>query len=107
MKRFISNYTITGSGEEFINHITTVDDDGRLVSILPFDRELGNTIYVPEPLCVVVSSEIHLVEEAFGDSASRKQFRQRLVNVETSQPQAGSPVMVLRLDFAHNILNRL
>ena len=107
MKRFISNYTITGSGEEFINHITTVDDEGRLVSILPFDRELGNTIYVPEPLCVVTTDDANFVEEAFRDSASREQLKRRLKDMETSQPQSGISVMVLRLDFAHNILNRL
>ena len=107
MKRFISNYTITGSGEEFINHITTVDDEGRLVSILPFDRELGNTIYVPEPLCVVATEDLPLVEEAFGDSASREQLKRRLLRQNRPQPQAGLPVLVMRLDFAHNILNRL
>ena len=107
MKRFISNYTLTGSGEEFINHITTVDDEGRLVSILPFDRELGNTIYVPEPLCVVATDDVPLVEEAFGDCASRQQLKKRLLKHNRPQPQAGSPVLVLKLDFAHNILNRL
>lgn len=107
MKRFISNYTILGSGEERVNHITTVDDDGRLISILPFDRELGNTVYVPQPLCVVAACEAHRVEEAFGESASREQLKQLLVNLKVSQPQAGTPVMVLRLNFAHNIINQL
>ena len=107
MKRFISNYTITSRGEEFINHITTVDDEGRLVSIQPFDRELGNTIYVPEPLCVVATNDALLVERAFGDSASREQLKQRLIKQNTPQLQIGTPVLVLRLNFAHNILNRL
>ncbi|MBP5688899.1 MAG: hypothetical protein J6X22_09715 [Muribaculaceae bacterium] len=107
MKRFISNYTILGDGEELVNHITTVDDNGRLISVLPFDRELGNTVYVPQPLCVAANSELHLVEEAFAESASRKQLKQRLVKLKVSQPHAGTPVMVLRLDFAHNIINQL
>lgn len=107
MKRFISNYTILGDGKELVNHITTVDDEGRLISVLPFDRELGNTVYVPQPLCVAAISELHHVEEAFAESASRKQLKQRLVKLKVSQPQAGTPVMVLRLDFAHNIINQL
>lgn len=107
MRRFISNYTITGSGEEFVNHIITVDDEGRLVSILPFDRELGNTVYVPEPLCVACTSDIHLVEEAFAECASREQLKRRLVSIETTPLQAGTSVNVLRLDFAHNRLNPL
>ncbi len=107
MKRFIANYTITGSGVELINHITTVDDEGRLVSILPFDRELGNTAYVPEPLCVVAASEVRLVEEAFASSPSHRQLVSRLAIHQVSQPQPSTPVVVLRLDFAHNIMTRL
>ena len=107
MKRYISNYTILGSGDEVINHITTVDDEGRLLSIEPFDRELGNTVYVPQPLCVVATGDIHLVEQAFDESASRKQLKQHLAALKASHPHQGDAVAVLRLDFAHNIINQI
>ncbi|MBR5639308.1 MAG: hypothetical protein IKW83_06030 [Muribaculaceae bacterium] len=107
MKRYISNYTILGNGEEVINHITTVGDDGALISIEPFDRELGNTVYVPQPLCVAASGEIELVKKTFKECASRQQLKQRLAALNTSRPQQGNTVLVLRLDFAHNIINMI
>ena len=66
MKRFISNYTILTSGKEYINHITTITDDNKLLSIEPFDRELGNTRYVPTPLCVTTSDHYNKVKENNG-----------------------------------------
>ena len=105
MKRYISNYTILGNGEEVINHITTVTDDGALISILPFDRELGNTVYVPQPLCVAASGEIELVKKAFKDCASRQQLKQQLAALKVLRPQQGDTVFVLRLDFANKIIN--
>jgi hypothetical protein len=107
MKRYISNYTILGNGYEVINHITTVGDDAQLISILPFDRELGNTIYVPKPLCVAATSDINVVEKVFHECASRQQLRQQLSKLEISRPQAGTPVTVLRLDFSTNTLKPL
>lgn len=107
MKRFISNYTFFPSGEEAINHITTVNDDGTLRSVEPFDRELGNTIYVPQPLCVVATSEVSMVEQVFHESPSRDYFKKRLVELKVTKPLPGSLVAVMRLDFANNILNQL
>ena len=107
MKRYISNYTILGNGQEVINHITTVDDDGQLISILPFDRELGNTVYVPEPLCVTASSEVERVAKAFEDSASRQQLKQLLAALNSPRAQKGETVAVLRLNFAHNIIRKI
>ena len=107
MKRYISNYTILGNGDEVINHITTVGDDGQLISILPFDRELGNTVYVPEPLCVTASSEVERVAKAFEDSASRQQLMQLLAALNSPRAQKGETVAVLRLNFAHNIISIL
>lgn len=107
MKRYISNYTILGNGDEVINHITTVGDNGQLISILPFDRELGNTVYVPEPLCVTASSEVERVAKAFEDSASRQQLKQLLAALNSPRAQKGETVAVLRLNFAHNIISIL
>lgn len=107
MKRYISNYTILGNGEEVINHITTVGDDGKLISILPFDRELGNTVYVPQPLCVVAASELQLIENTFHECASRQQLKQRLTALKISSPQQGEAVAVLQLNFAQNSVNQI
>ena len=107
MKRYISNYTILGNGQEVINHITTVDDDGQLISIVPFDRELGNTVYVPQPLCVTASSELELVAKAFNDSASRQHLKQRLAALNTARAKKGETVAVLQLNFAHNIITQI
>lgn len=107
MKRYISNYTILGNGEEVINHITTVGDDGALVSIEPFDRELGNTVYVPQPLCVTAISEIEIVKKAFEECASRQQLKQRLAALKVSRPQQGEAVAVLQLNFAQNRVNQI
>ena len=107
MKRYISNYTILADGNEVINHITSVDDNGRLISIQPFDRELGNTVYVPQPLCVASTAHIHLVEKAFKLCASRQQLKEQLAALNLTQPQQGDAVVVLRLDFAHNTLTQL
>ncbi|MBO4722166.1 MAG: hypothetical protein J5629_04450 [Muribaculaceae bacterium] len=107
MKRYISNYTILGNGEEIINHITTVGDDGKLISILPFDRELGNTVYVPQPLCIATNIDLQLIEKTFHECASRQQLKQQLATLKTSHPQHGDTVAVLQLDFAHNIVNQI
>ena len=102
MKRFISNYTILASGEELINHITTVGDDGTLISIHPFDREMANTCYVPAPLCVAAPDQKERIEEIFSTSPSREQFEQRLAELKELRPQFGDAAVVLRLDFAQN-----
>lgn len=107
MKRFISNYTILADGNELVNHITTLDDDGRLISVLPFDRELGNTIYVPQPICVAATNHIHQVEKAFKESASRQQLKMQLAALNISLPRQGDSTTVMRLDFANNIINQL
>lgn len=107
MKRFITNYTIFPNGEEVINHITTVNDDDTLRSIEPFDRELGNTIYVPQPLCIAAASDVTMVEHVFHESPSRDYFKKKLVEFDATKPQPGASVAVVRLDFAHNILNQL
>ena len=107
MKRYISNYTILGNGEEVINHITTVGDDGKLISILPFDRELGNTVYVPQPLCVAASGENELVKKTFKECASRQQLKQQLAELGTSRPKQGETVAVLQLNFAQNCVNQI
>lgn len=107
MKRFISNYTIFPNGEEVINHITTVNDDGTLRSIEPFDRELGNTIYVPQPLCIAATGDVTMVEQAFHESPSRDYFKKKLVELDATKPLPGALVAVVKLDFANNILNQL
>ena len=107
MKRFISNYTIFPSGEEVVNHITTINDDGTMRSVEPFDRELGNTIYVPQPLCIVAIGDMPQVEQVFHESPSRAYFKKKLVELNATKPQPDTLVAVMKLDFAHNILNQL
>ena len=93
-----------GSGDEVVNHITTVGDDGNLISVMPFDRELGNTVYVPDPVCVVAADDIQLVKEAFEECASRQQFKQRLAALNVPRPEQGDDIVVLRLNFAQNTI---
>ncbi len=108
MRRYIANYTIISSrGVELINHIITVGDDGRLISIEAFDRELANTCYVPHPLCVASIKDVANVECVFFDSGSREQFRTRLAELNLSRVCHGTPVSVLRLDFAHNMITKI
>lgn len=106
MKRYISNYTLLANGEEFINHITTVGDDGKLASILPFDRELGNTIYVPTPLCVAAKDALDQVNELFLDATSREHFKAMLAKNNINSPCTGDEVMVLALDFNRKLLKQ-
>jgi len=107
MRRYISNYTILSDGEEVINHITTVDDEGKLISIMPFDRELGNTVYVPAPLCIATASDMQLVKEIFEGCKSRQLFKQRLATLKASRPKQGDKTVVLRLNFALNSINQI
>lgn len=107
MKRFITNYTILPNGQELINHITTVNDDGTLLSIEAFDRELGNTIYVPVPLCVVALSDAPRVERVFHESPSRYYFKEKLVWQDATLVQPGTLVAVMKLDFARNTIIKL
>lgn len=107
MKRFISNYTILACGQELINHITTTSDDGTLLSIETFERELGNTVYVALPLCVVATSDVARVESAFRESVSRDFFKRKLVELNISRPKPGTVVAILKLDFARNIIIKL
>lgn len=99
MRRYISNYTILINGDEVINHITTVSDDGCLISILPFDRELGNTIYVPNPLCIASSDTLEQVKAAFLAATSREHFKTLLAESNIMCPKTGDKAMVLSLDF--------
>ena len=96
-----------GSGDEVVNHITTVGDAGNLISVMPFDRELGNTVYVPDPVCVVAAGDIQLVKELFEECASRQQFKQRLATLNASHPEQGDNVAVLRLKFAQNTITEI
>lgn len=107
MKRYISNYTILASGDEVINHITTINDDGTLRSIAPFDRELGNTVYVPVPLCVATPQCLKRVEEAFLASISREHFKTLLSQAHITSAQTGDDAIVLSLNFNTKITNRL
>lgn len=107
MKRYISNYTILADGNEVINHITTVGDDGRLISIQPFDRELGNTVYVPIPICVTTTNCLKQVEKSFLDSSSCTQFKEFLIKAHNAHPEADDLVTVLSLDFAHKTTKTL
>lgn len=107
MKRFISNYTIMSDGEEVINHITTVGDDGKLISINPFDRELGNTVYVPQPLCVAATCAIKQVEKAFLAATSRENFKSLLSQEKVMPPKTGNVAIVLSLNFNTKTLKQL
>lgn len=107
MKRYISNYTILGNGEEVINHITSVGDDGKMISIQPFDRELGNTIYVPLPLCVASNGTLTLVKEAFLNATSRVHFKTLLTKTGLMRPNTGDDTTVLALDFNTKTLKQL
>ncbi len=107
MRRYISNYTLLANGEEFINHITTVGDDGKLISILPFDRELGNTIYVPMPLCVAAKETLDHVNEVFLGATSREHFKAMLAQSRIKSPCTGDESMMLALDFNRKQLKQL
>lgn len=96
-----------GCGCEVINHIITVDDEGKLTSVLPFDREMANTCYVPEPLCVTLPGNQAAIERIFIECGSRNQLKLQLSKAALACPQAGEPVAVLRLDFAHNTITEL
>lgn len=108
MKRYISNYTILSSGKVFINHITTVNDDGTLLSIEPFDRELGNTHYVPTPLCIATASGYNRIKSVFLACASREQFTQCLRDTcKCQEIEAGTAVIILNLDFSSKTITKL
>ena len=95
------------SGDEVINHITTINDDGKLRSIEPFDRELGNTVYVPIPLCIATTRCLKQVEEAFLAATSREHFKTLLSQANIVPPQAGNDAIVLSLNFNTKIINLL
>ena len=107
MKRYISNFTILPDGTELINHITTLGDDGKLMSILPFDRELGNTRYVPTVLCVARAADCAQVEKVFKEASSRERFAELLCQGGMVAPQEGEKTLVLCLDFRTKIINEI
>jgi len=109
MKRYISNYTILYTGEEFVNHITTIDDDGFVVSITAFDREMGNTRYVPIPICITTTEHLDCIKKAFLKASTRQEFKSRLLqeiqnNIEQKKQEK---VIVLSLDFKTRTINRI
>ena len=60
MQRLIANYThiLTDDGpRRLINHVTTIDDDNRLVSVTPFTRELPNTRYIDRPVTILNAAD--------------------------------------------------
>lgn len=107
MKRYISNYTILSNGKEFINHITTINDNGSLLSIEPFDRELGNTHYVPTPLCIATANVYDKIKRAFLACGSREQFKQHLKSDKCKKIEIGEAVIILNLDFPNKTINEL
>ncbi len=54
MTRFIANYTIVaGVSRVLINHVTTIDNEGRLVSCEPFETEQADVRYIDSPVVIV------------------------------------------------------
>lgn len=108
MKRYISNYTILPSGEEFVNHITTLSNDDMLISISPFDRELGNTHYAPLPLVIVPSTLYNKVKEIFLAASSREHFKLQLAMAGFNTSATGlAQVVVASLDFVNKSITQL
>ena len=115
MKRYIANYTILSSGELFINHITTINDDDTMVSILPFDREMGNTRYVNMPMCIATHEMLNTVKETFRDAANLNDFvlrlkelhKQHLENQDATITPPKEPVAILTLNFSTGTISRI
>lgn len=107
MRRYVANYTILADGEELINHIITVGDEGEFISVEAFDRELANTRYVPAVLCLARATDRRRVDEVFKSATSRKHFAELLCQDGMAVPQKGEKALVLCLDFRTKIINEI
>lgn len=81
MKRIIANYTILPHRGIFINHVTTLDDNGLLVDIRHVEDELAYTRYMPGTICILPVGYKHLMEDPQLQGLSREQLYLRLTKI--------------------------
>lgn len=101
--KFIANYTIA-CGREWINHITTVDGDGRLESVEPLTGELAATRYVPGVLVLLQAGGESRGMDLARQAADRPALCAALA-VESAA--VGQAVAVVERDFAEGVTRRL
>lgn len=63
MKRFLATYTLMPGRGLLKNHVTTLDDEGRLISCLPLIKELPHTHFVPHTLALLPADHAVAFEE--------------------------------------------
>ncbi len=101
--KFIANYTIA-CGREWINHITTVDGEGRLVSVVPFNGELAATRYVSGVLLLLPAGGAPRGMELASLAADRNALCAALA---AESARVGEAVAVIERDFADGATRRL
>lgn len=63
VRRYMANYVVH-SGKVMVNAVVTVDDEGFVASVAPFDRETASTSFV-DGIMAVVSAEMSMQIEEF------------------------------------------
>lgn len=63
LRRYMANYVVH-NGKVMVNAVVTVDDEGYVVSVTPFDRETAATSFV-DGVMAVVSAEMNQQIEQF------------------------------------------
>lgn len=103
MRRFITNYLFAPDLDAprrwqlYINHIATLDSDGNIVAITPFDHELPNTRHYPTPIALApVGTDHELIARIIRDAASPADAL-RTLNATTPPTTTKKPVEILSI----------
>lgn len=89
------------------NHVLTVDDSGRLVTITPIVHELAYTIYVPHPIAVIAASDENRFRQLFMETNDIHQLYLEMRMESFSPIKQEDTICVFELLFKDSFLKQL
>lgn len=97
----IANRTIFANGNILINHITTLGDNGELMSAQPFDHELPNTRYCSGTIAILPKRHAETARKLMGITRSPAEFAKKLKQaIATEKSLPAEPHIALQLNFS-------
>lgn len=89
------------------NHVLTVDDSGRLVTITPIVHELAYTIYVPHPIAVIAASDENRFRQLFMGSNDIHQLYTKIDKESLMAIKQEDKICIFELLFNDSFLKQL
>lgn len=110
VKRYLSPYVVSATGLHRLSVVSV--EDGRLVSVLPFETETANTEYVPCLIAIVMINSIvntdMLLDAVKGEyETTAKAIAELLANVGNGNADKGTKVTLYSIDVAAHTVREL